>query len=505
MADTPKTPDKSQSHLQFANSRKIAERVWVEGTLKLETPARFGGGQADDLLDMPLLLDALENRALLTGASIAGALRNYVRAREVGDGCKESQISLCTELFGRSQGDAEGAHSILVTHDALSEMPSRPQTELRDGVAIDPRTRTAEDGKKFDIELLSASTQFKLRFEVFLPADEETKRTRLQALAIALQGLERGEIGLGARKRRGFGQCRITGDWTVVRYSIQGQPADLVAWLKRDRSTAKTGRDISALLGLQKQDSALDQRRRFTLRATFALEGSMLIRSGSGDVNGPDAVHLHSRRGNGYVPVLSGTSLAGALRARALRIANTIDNGTPVLAPDGKTRVSKAKKLTYDLFGPRMQEQGFAPAASRLIVHETEVRKSAEPELVQSRVKIDRFTGGAFPTGLFSEQPAFSTDQTEIDVRMELMGAQEGEIGLLLLLLKDLWTGDLALGGESSVGRGRLRGKQATITYDDKTWTLTDQAGKMALGEGDRQLSELEGFVTALSDKIKEQ
>jgi len=42
--------------------------------------------------------------------------------------------------------------------------------------------------------------------------------------------------------------------------------------------------------------------------------------------------------------------------------------------------------------------------------------------------------------------------------------------GLLLLLLRDLWTGDLPLGGESSVGRGRLKGRSATLAYDGKTW-----------------------------------
>lgn len=504
---------RNQTKPQFVNSREIAERVWVEGALALDTPTRFGGGQADDLLDMPLLLDAVESRALLTGTSIAGALRNYLRARESGPpqpGKKLTEGLLCTALFGRSQGEAEGAHSVLMTHDALSETPSHPATELRDGVAIDPRTRTAEDKKKFDIELLSAGTQFKLRFELFLPDDEAEKRRRLQALAIALQGLERGEIGLGARKRRGFGQCRITGDWTVVRYRVRERPADMVAWLTRDHSAATSGGDIAALLGVPEDAAKLDKRRQFTLRATFALDGSLLIRSGSGDANAPDAVHLHSRRSDNDVPVLSGTSLAGALRARALRIVNTLLQNQEARVnnqEDNGAVPSAAWELVDEMFGvrTRSRKDDRKLTASRLIVHESVVRNPVEPELVQSRVKIDRFTGGTFPTGLFSEQPAFSTDQTEIELHLELLGAQEREIGLLLLLLKDLWTGDLPLGGESSVGRGRLRGKQAKLDYDGKTWTLKDDGGKVALTERDRNLDELERFVTAFSDKMKEQ
>ncbi len=502
----PKT-NTGPATLQFANSREIAERVWVEGMLELQTPARFGGGDADDLLDMPLLLDAVEQRALLTGGSIAGALRNYLRTREVGDGYKEGAQSLCVVLFGREQGEAEGAHSRLLTHDALSETESRPETELRDGVAIDVATRTAEDGKKFDIELLAAGTRFKLRFELLLPEQKAEQQRLLQALAIALQGFERGEIGLGARKRRGFGQCRLIDNWTVTRYNVRQSKEQLISWLKRDLSGVVRGLDIAVLLGLDESAAQLDKRQRFSLRATFALDGSLLIRSGSGDVNAPDAVHLHSRRGGNNVPVLSGTSLAGALRARALRIANTLDNGNPALAPDGKTQVSKAKQLVYDMFGPRMQEQGFAPKASRLIVHESEVRKPVQPELVQSRVKIDRFTGGAYPTGLFSEQPTFAQDETQIVIHLELLSAKDDEVGLLLLLLKDLWTGDLPLGGESSVGRGRLQGKSAALHYGGKTWMLESVDGAIRLAEPNetkRTLGELEAMVAAFSTKMKE-
>jgi len=446
---------------QFANSREIAKRVLVEGTLALVTPARFGGGEPDDLLDMPLLLDAVEQRALLTGASIAGALRNYLRIREVGYGRKEGSDSLCVALFGREQGAKEGPHSVLLTHDALSETPGRPSTELRDGVAIDPRTRTAEDKKKFDIELLEAGTRFTLRFELLLPEHPEEQQRLLLALAIALQGFERGEIGLGARKRRGLGRCRILGQWTVVEYDLRGRRSDLIAWLKRERPHLKTGSDIATLLGVSERAN-LDQRSCLTLRATFALEGSLLIRSSRGDLNAPDSVHLHSRRNGKDVPILSGTSLAGALRARALRIVNT-------LRPDA---YQANWELVDALFGVRhTEEEQRSPdkrrtlTASRLVVHETVIQQPVTPELVQSRIKIDRFTGGAYPTALFSEQPVFAKDDTELTLYLELLSPKDYEIGLLLLLLKDLWTGDLPLGGEISVGRGRLRGRSATLIW----------------------------------------
>jgi hypothetical protein len=51
-------------------------------------------------------------------------------------------------------------------------------------------------------------------------------------------------------------------------------------------------------------------------------------------------------------------------------------------------------------------------------------------------------------------------------MRLELRNPEEGEIGLLLLLVKDLLTGDLPVGGTASVGRGVFTGR-ATLRFPD--------------------------------------
>ena len=248
-----------------------------------------------------------------------------------------------------------------------------------------------------------------------------------------------------------------------------------------------------------------------TVNAYFILDGSLLIRSLPDAIEDADMVHLRSWRENKKArtveekrkqqPVLSGTSLAGALRARALRIANTV----------GK----QGEAFIDDLFGYRNKEteeererikRGVNPlTASRLWVEETEV-KAAEP-LVQSRVKIDRFTGGSFPGALFSQEAAWGTDKTRINVKLNLQGAdsavrKDAEIGLLLLLLKDLWTGDLTLGGESSVGRGRLAGEHATVTIGTQDWAFrTDEAGRLRITGGNP--ADLEQYVQRFLEEVK--
>jgi hypothetical protein len=156
------------------------------------------------------------------------------------------------------------------------------------------------------------------------------------------------------------------------------------------------------------------------------------------------------------------------------------------------------------LFGVRhTEEEQRSPdkrrtlTASRLVVHETVIQQPVTPELVQSRIKIDRFTGGAYPTALFSEQPVFAKDDTELTLYLELLSPKDYEIGLLLLLLKDLWTGDLPLGGEISVGRGRLEGKSAELRLQrddvEQVWRISAENGALRI-EGNRQ--QLESFVS---------
>jgi CRISPR/Cas system CSM-associated protein Csm3 (group 7 of RAMP superfamily) len=121
---------------------------------------------------------------------------------------------------------------------------------------------------------------------------------------------------------------------------------------------------------------------------------------------------------------------------------------------------------------------------------------------VQTRVKIDRFTGGAFESALFTEQPLVGKPDSEVKLHLTLRvphneTPKESELGLLLLLLKDLWTGDLPIGGESGIGRGRLKGKEATFSVGSEKWGFKESPdGTLAINGNANQL---EDFVKAFN------
>ena len=499
--------------------RAIVERVIVRGKLVLQSPAHFGGAEADALTDMPVLLNEVDGNPLLPGTSIAGALRNYLREFEAGDWVsiprvdkeknadeqtsevKDERNRAATLLFGAFRGDDEGEQSLLIVEDAVGSLS---EFELRDGVSIDASTRTAKDDQKFDIQLLGAGTSFPLQFELIIRKGD-SRDDLLKALATALKGFEDEAITLGMRKRRGFGKCKVTG-WEVTSYNLKDKQG-LLDWLVSERSWKKeappTRKLIMEALSVSKLHD--DARNRATLKATFGIDGTLLIRSGFGDLDArADTVHLHAtRKDNDSVAVIPGTSWAGILRHRALKIARTLSDDRqkldkdkkPVFDRNGKP-VPEVQDFIDSLFGPSeikekktFDEEPDPVKASRISIEESEVKKAESLEI--TRVAIDRFTGGAYEGALFTEQPLVGTEDSEVELVLTLRNPENADVGLLLLLLKDLWTGDLPIGGESGVGRGRLHGREASLKLGEDEWSIKENPdGSLQLPSDAKQLED---------------
>lgn len=465
-------------------SRKIVSRIVVECDLVLKTPAHFGNGNRDDVLtDMPLLVDSLDEKTpLLTGASIAGALRSYLRE------CENKTLS--TLLFGSAKSDDNagdtGEQSPLIIEDSLGKNFG---FEIRDGVTIEPKSRTAKDDHLFNTQFWQAGTIFPLRFELLIRETDNAQKLK-QALAITLQALSQGNITLGSRKRRGFGNVAIK-EFLIKEYDLR-TPTGLCDWIKKGSEKLCDTYKQDLKTALAYPASFLDNQHIFIMKMACSLDGSLIIRSVGDNHQAADIQHLHSQRVNEITeklenkPVISGTSLAGVLRARATKIINTLTQNNQ----------AKTTKIIQEMFGYSEEKRKSEGKASRLIVSEAVLEKVVT-NLVQNRVSVDRFTGGARDTALFNEQPAFGADDSNIVFDIKLINPEKYEIGLLLLLLKDLWTGDLVIGGQSSIGRGRLKGKEACLKCANKDvkeeWLIKEVNNKLIFEKGTSQ--ELETYV----------
>lgn len=462
--------------------RPVATRWVIRGTLTLETALHLGGA-AGEQVDMPVLRDAREGRPLLPGTTLAGALRSALADRLAG--YEKSEPPEVAALFGGARGDDDGSQSPFIVFDALGEIPLGHGVEIRDGVAVSAATGIAENHKKYDYEVLPAGTTFPVRVDLLLPAPASTngatppdEKSLLEALAAALDAFAHGQSAFGAKRSRGLG--RVSTVWAAKRFDL-GSPEGWLEWTlsdhqrpfaaNPDQSCVRDALEQAAPEALRSLELPGDRRERVVIDLDLRVAHDVLVRSPSTDPGAPDVSHLHS----GGTAILPGTSLAGVMRTQALRIAKLFHDD------------ERAKKIIDDLFGPRFEGQRpsgtLKPRASRLRVGEDRFGGS-QPQR-QTRVAIDRFTQGVVDTALFDEQ-------TEVggraSVRLELRNPKEGELGLVLLVLKDLLDGSLPVGGTSSVGRGVLRG-MATVTWHEADGaaprSASIQPGKQPAGEID--------------------
>lgn len=432
---------------EHSKEHSIVARYHASGTWRAGAGLHAGGEASfDSNTDMALLRDS-EGRFFIPGASIAGAARSFLARLEtdfrsyIGGIKKESpNIQL---LFG------SGRMSLLTVFDAPCE--GMPMPRVRDGVRIDGAKGVAVEGAKYDFEVLPAGTEFGMQFLFIVYHD--TPDEVLRFFHSMLAGFQEGGICLGARTRRGLGHGAFTK--LEIRKLDMSNLVHVRSWLAQEWSM---GEKVELK---PPQRKALN---RLTIEACLRLKTSLLIRSAGEEAGAPDMVHL-SEEG---CQLLAGTSLAGALRHRCERIANT-------MCPDS------AEKLVASMFGPLEKKGDNKPLrAGRIWIGEEKLQKGEL--LVQSRVKIDRFTGGAVESALFDQAPFWPNDadyHVKISIHLDLDCAPEmlpeseeeplppadpRECALILQAFKDLWLGDLPLGGEIGGGRGVFYGVRASFS-----------------------------------------
>lgn len=486
--------------------RRVPLARWIiTATLRMESPSQIGSQEGDNC-DMTFERDE-DGRPILRGSTLAGALRTALSNRLIGYRAKDADkqeadakndrrppLDETWHLFGWSEHGAQPRHeSPLFVYDSYATEPG--ETDIRDGVHLDPVTGTAKEDFKFEREILQAGTEFPLRFEVSIFSGKDKvngqevsvkvdEAKALGALAAVLEDLRDRRIPLGARKSRGLGDCTAhsfralrldltTADgWKA--YAALGRDHSVLE--RQPKASFHESEPASAILaqlpGLFEPSAILDRREEAMIDFELRVHSTMMIRSPGRDARSPDAVHLRDKQG----PIVSGTAFAGAFRAQALRVAQTVcgDEGA---------------KMVDSLFGksPERSRQDRQPTGSRVRFSEARIEE-ARPAYRHMRVKIDRFTGGAVETALFEEQPVA---KGLFRVTAWVKNPEPEDVALLALTARDLVEGLMAVGGESAIGRGRVGGTVTfhlpaggRITVDSKAGIQPDEQAKDCLITG---------------------
>jgi len=452
-------------------------KLVLTGTIELISPTSIGSGDGDHS-DTDVLRDS-DGMPFIPATSFMGVLRHSMKLKENGH---DKNLE---KFWGYSKG-SNGRQSAVNCSDLTLCNDDKAEVVIRDGVKICNKTGIAVDGSKYDYEVIEPGAKFKLYLEIDIQeskkreSDETFLAFAKSMLKTICQRLENEDVYIGAKTNSGLGRIKLTDD-KIYEFNFKNNKKDVMWWLKRG------DRDFSS-----KPPAPLDSNdigtfdltgTRFCINATFNLKDSLIIRTypaGTGDQ--PDAVHIKSAKG----PVIPGTSLKGAIRSRAERILNTLGKPCTILT---------------ELFGD-VCEKSKTSSKGRIRIDEVVLPRFVAE--TQARIKIDRFTGGTIGGALFDTMPLFNPDfkgsgnmgeKVEF-VTITIRDYKPHEAGLMLLVLKDLWTGDLVVGGEKAIGRGVFEGESATISFDGEKIEL--QKGVAPLTGADNEKKKLQGCVDAL-------
>lgn len=439
----------------------IIEKIQMSGRLVVQSPLCIGSGQDDGITDSLVLKDK-QGKAFIPGTSLAGVLRDIVCSHD---------SNLADLLFGNL---SDNRQSMINIDDVLLE---NSVYTVRDGVRIDGITNTAEDTGKFDYEVVERGAAGSFSATITIRKNDIEDKKAVEQLAAALADQLMYGISLGAHTAKGFGE--VKGSKIKVATYDFSQPDSLGAWLLGEMSQA----DIYAAAA--KPLVADDD---FYAEIDLALKTSLLVGAepdafdkGSGKDEGKVQKVMLSSNGDYVIP---GTSVKGVIRKQAEHICRVVgDYGDDFLGSlMGYSKADKAKQR------------------SRLRTYEVYLREGVEA-VNQSHVRIDRFTGGHMGSGLYTNKPLWQkkADAKTMTMRLAISGCSDAEAGLMLLILKDIWTGQLAFGGDKAGGSGVMQGLKAVISYKGHKYAMEKAAGGIKASAEDRAAmnSLVEAFVKA--------
>lgn len=430
------------------NSASIMGRYTLTGTVKLTSPLVIRAGVSNDILNDTvddIVVTYHDGQPFIPGTSLAGVLRQAIQGFE--------PISEDV-LFGSI--DDKGTQSALQINDIPLD---NTNIVVRDGIRIDDVRGVTEDGAKYDFEVIESGATGQLRIDCVIRQCHENQVDTIERALVALANLLKNGISIGARTVNGLGRVACK-DISLEHYDFT-KPEHVKAWLLRKAGTAVA---IPERRMVADKDLVIDME--------CYLEDTVFIKSIFEDVWEEYSKSL-------FIP---GTSIKGVLRHQCCNILHAIDLSNTV---------------AKNLFGYSDNQDS---RKGRLTVDEVYLDTTYRQE-EQTRIRIDRFTGGVMTGALFQDHPIRNTKgkQLTFPLRMTVKDCSDSEAGLVLLLVKDLMTGQITLGANRTIGYGRIKGNSLTVQYHGESYGI-DSTGKVTEGEANK----LEALVQALHQSTED-
>ena len=452
---------------------RITQKLVIKGTLTLASPLVMGKGTGDWVDKAIMRLP--DGRPYIPASAFTGSLKNAMELLGIYEKNKEEKWEWLwgSERGGQSKRNREDVYqSHLLVYDLIPTSVASNKISYRDGIKINEQSGIVEEGAKYDYEILEPGVSFPLTIEITVRKKFMNKVDFKSLVSSIIATICHHSFRVGAFTAQGFGRFEVKFDNKernleaflfdfTERNTKRKQHED--AWFEYVE-TGICNADVP--FPIEPSDLPQVQFPAFQINAIFRLKSALMIGASGGEKSKADKTSIQSN-GNYVIP---GKSIRGAIRHRARRILKIWeDQGIQI-------RNGDEDDLTSELFGFVKQDGSNKSNAGRGLIRleETTIPKDAVVPMLQNRIRIDRFTGGVIDGALFNSEPVWTTENEDLQITLTVdtfkglnESSQKLYKKLLLMLLKDLWTGDLAIGGEKSVGRGVMQGKKAEIINDN--------------------------------------
>lgn len=463
---------------------KIVKKFVIQEDIVTLSPLRIATGYDDGKTDI-LVLKNKQGQAYIPGSSLAGILRSEL------SGIYSER--LMDVFFGFAADDCQGNQSMLNISDIILK---KSKIISRDGVAIDNLTGVGKKGAKYDYEAVERGCEGKLKLEITVrdinvsqQADEQKfihkdMQDIYSDICATISDLLSNGISVGSLTTKGFGKIRSKKTAKVYAFDFAANDA-AENWLEY----LQNGKFIFEPFYSANNAAVVKAEDDLYVQVDCQLHSSMLIKEEAFDEqdieNNISAVQMQSK--DDYV--LPGTSIKGILRNKAMKILMALN----------KNDEKRAELFLNNFMGYSKENYS---QKSRLLVEEVYVKQSDLRAKQQSRNRIDRFTGSTTDSALFSEKPVWQINQglPIISLKIRCTKCSHQEVGLVLLLIKDLWAGNIFIGSGKSIGRGILIGKYCEIYYHNEHFVI-DGTNRFTV-QGSKE--KLESYVQALVGEMND-
>lgn len=456
-------------------------------------------GQGDETTVQEFVRDT-QGRPVLTGRSVKGALRAAWRETFTPDPATDTLV----------WGDQDRASAITVETVTLPEPTDARAWAQRVGIAVNRYWGTAGDSALFTHEILAPGSSMVLEVSAQTGSTEDDGDPKAvevveTALGQLLGLIKEGRLSLGGRRGAGWGRVRLadeagkTPPWTATRSTLSSVNG-LLAYLGEDQADAGAtwaptvppvpNAPVRVTIHWTSPSGILVAQPLTDEDKETLQQNQRAIAPGERPTPVPARpLRVRPAPEEGPKPplVLPGSSIRGALRQRATRIARTVIAAKVVPGQkelDGWDGTDVHDQLAQD---PRLVRDLFGSTELRgaLTVLDTLATGDEPAAVVRTHNAGDRWTGGVKPGGLFQEEVprvAWAPLELEVDLRrVDDPDRRRAAICLLGLVLAELTTGTLPLGSRGTRGYGEV-----TVTGLEVQWPDGDlgEAGELTPSVG---------------------